>query len=136
MAFEVFDAKSAKRTTVAYPVITIQANGVVRLNKAAAQALKTPDRVLLLWDRPHNKMGVVAATDPDDARAYRVSYESGATKLAPKAFLAYIGFVSDRSVQVNAVLLKNVLEATIPKENIQENREATILRTRKTRPDQ
>lgn len=137
MPFEVFDHESAKRLVVDYPVITIQSNGAMRLNKAAASALKNPERVILLWDRQNNKMGISAAP-AGDRRSYKVDYETGIAKLSPKAFLRYIGFTSEVSVRVSAELVKNMLEGAIPAENIQKSTEAQQLvspRTRAKKPD-
>ena len=133
MPFEIFDHESAKRLVVDYPVITIQANGVVRLNKAAANSLKSPDRVLMLWDRQNNRVGISAAPE-GDRRSYKVAYDNGIAKLAPKAFLTHIGFISETSVRVSAELVKNMLEGDIPAENIQ-NSAVSAPRTRKKKPD-
>ena len=135
MAFEIFDHESAKRLVVDYPVITIQVNGTVRLNKAAANSLKSPERVLMLWDRQNNKVGISAAPE-GDRRSYKVAYDNGIAKVAPKAFLSYIGFTSESSVRVSAELVRNTLEGAIPAENIQNSVMSSTPRTRKKKPDQ
>lgn len=113
MSFEIFDHKSSKRMISDSPVVSIQANGVIRLNKAAVASLGEPSQVIMLWDRQNGKLGIAAAKDNDE-RAYRISYASGAAKIVPRAFLKYIGIKNERTIHLPADLAKGMLQASLP----------------------
>lgn len=113
MSFEIFDHKSSKRMISDSPVLSIQANGVIRLNKAAAASLGEPAQVVMLWDRQNRKIGISPAKDGDE-RAYRISYANGSAKIVPRAFLKYIGFTSERTLNLPAELSKGILQASLP----------------------
>ncbi len=65
--FEVFDKKSAPSTKE--PWVTIQRKGLLSLNRAAAEALGTPEAVELLFDRNAQIVGFRPA-ELDSPRAF------------------------------------------------------------------
>jgi hypothetical protein len=69
MPFEVFDKRAVPATDK--PWVTIQKRGTFSLNRAAHEALDSPEAVQLLLDRERQIIGF-RATDPDGPIAYPV----------------------------------------------------------------
>jgi hypothetical protein len=117
MAFETFGHNAAKRVVVDFPVISIQANLTMRLNKSAVNILQHPERALLSWDEQTNEIGVSEGKS-EDTRSYKISYANGTAKIGAKAFLKYIRFAGDTTVSLTARLVKGWLTISVPDENI------------------
>ncbi len=89
MGFEVFDKRAA--TSSKTPMVTIQKGGHFSLNRAAYEAVGTPEAVELLYDREEKLIGFRPAS-PDLPRAYPVkSLGTNATGrlVAGQAFCKY-----------------------------------------------
>lgn len=114
MPFEVFEQK---RVISDRPIIGIQANGAMRLNKAATAHLCEAETVNILWDRKLHKLAIAGASS-DDRRAYRVDYSNGGARIVPRAFLKSVGFNAVSTVHIGAEFLEGMLQATLPTENL------------------
>ena len=121
MGYEVLGA-TADRSPAGRPTISVQPNGVVRVNSEATKVLKNlgAERVLLLWDKEKRRVAVAAATK-NDARSYklRVDPKKGVAQFAAKAAMRHIGWIAERSVRIPVRLVEKMLEGTIPAENLQ-----------------
>ena len=73
MPFEVFDKRSVPTTD--QPWMTIQKGGTLSLNRAAFEALGSPEAVQLLFDREEQIIGFKVA-DPESPIAYPVRQTS------------------------------------------------------------
>lgn len=65
--FEEFDRKSSPSNTT--PLITIQARGTCSANRAAFEALGSPEGIKLLYDKKRRVIGIRPA-DPKERNAY------------------------------------------------------------------
>lgn len=94
MTFEVFD----KRPTVfsnGGPQVTIQARGVLSLNRAAHVLIGEPEMVELLYDRAEQVVGI-RPVSRDVSHGYRIRLQSASKPAGPllisgTAFLTYYG---------------------------------------------
>ena len=91
MPFEVFDKRAS--TSSRTPMVTIQKGGQFSLNKAAYDAMDSPDYVELLYDREETLIGF-RPTSPTSPRAYPVKLQSKNSvgrAVAGQAFTKYYG---------------------------------------------
>lgn len=91
MPFEVFNRHRMPSTQE--PAVTIQKRGALSLNSAAFEALDSPERVELLYDREEERVGIQKAEDSSsNAYLVRAVGQNGATHVVSgKAFLAHYG---------------------------------------------
>jgi hypothetical protein len=95
MPFEVFDRLRMPSTQD--PAVTIQKRGALSLNNAAFEALDSPERVELLFDREEKLIGLLkAAKASPNAYLVRAVGKNGATHvISGKSFLTYYGIPLD-----------------------------------------
>jgi hypothetical protein len=104
MPFETF---TRQRRTSPQPYITIQKKGVISLNKAAFEALESPESVELLYD-PEARLVALRKVDSAVEHAYQVRapVENHATWLVSGA--AFVGYYEiDTSVSVRRAARKD-----------------------------
>lgn len=93
MAFEVFKKSSAPVPSV--PSVTIQKRGLISLNRAAFELIRTPEAVELLWDAERQVIGMRPTTleNPDayPARPQNLKSNRGPILVAGNLFTRYIG---------------------------------------------
>lgn len=120
MGYEIFESRSPQ---TGKPGLSIKPNGAIRLNADVGKILKErgAEHVLILWDKRKRKMAISIAPK-SDSRAYKLKYDargSGAT-FAAKAFAKYIGWNSSRSMMLPVKISDEMLEVTLPQENLHE----------------
>ena len=87
MGFETF--KRQRLTPAREPYVTIQRKGIFSLNRAAYEALGSPESVELLYDRDERLIGI-HKVDPSMDHAYIVRTQRGANWLiSGRAFMNY-----------------------------------------------
>jgi hypothetical protein len=94
--FEIFDRRTA--ATQGVPHVSIQKNGVIRLDRSAYVALDEPEGVELLFDREREIVGIRAA-DPAADHAYVVREHSRGSSflISGKSFAAHYDIDTDQS---------------------------------------
>lgn len=110
--FETFTRRATP--VVLQPIVTFQRRGVLALNRAAFEALRTPIAVELLFDRANQVVGVRPSA-LDVPHAYRVRKQAGSATylVAAKAFMQFYGIPSDRAHRYGAALVDGALVASL-----------------------
>jgi hypothetical protein len=124
LAFEILD--SARGRPEETPMLSLRPDGVIRLNKPAAKLIKHQgmDRVLVLWDKNSRTLALQRAPK-NDHRAYRVAFNKAGNmgSVASKFLVGFIGWMSNRSVRVPAILKDGMLQAELPAKHIRKTKD-------------
>lgn len=128
MAFETF--KRQRLTPSGEPLITIQKKGIFSLNRAAYEALGTPDAVELLYDRGARLIGIrKVSKSVGHAYTVRAFGKSGMSWLVTgTAFLNYYDIAARDPVRRHARVEKDMLIIDLNDPGVV----ATLNRNRKT----
>ena len=108
--FETFTRKH-RPAPAGDPTVTITARHQVALNRAAVEAIHSPDAVELLYDRTARIVGIRAATDPEGATAHalRAAGASDGRRFSAKQFLTHFGVTVDQSLRWPAYMADGIL---------------------------
>lgn len=114
-SWEVFDKRAGVATKS--PMVTIQAKGLLSLNRAAYEAVGQPGFVELLYDAQERLVGLRPA-EPSSPRAYPVrSQSNGATYLvAGTAFTRHYGLDTAIARRYGASMMGPVLVVDLKQE--------------------
>lgn len=120
MAYEVFQRSSIRVDT---PTLSLVPDGRVAINSAACRLLieANVEKVIILWDKRHNKMAVKGATK-EDANAFTITFASDlhAGTFRAKTFLDYIGWRAANRITLPVVwnASEKMFEFSLPKEHL------------------
>ncbi len=119
MPFEVFDKKAVPTTT--QPWVTIQKKGLLSLNRAAMEALGTPEAVELLYDREEQIVGI-RPTSKDNPRSFPARRQGKRETANPnyliagQAFCNYYGIETGFARRFNPEMQEEILTVDLKKE--------------------
>jgi hypothetical protein len=98
MGFEKFG--KSKAVLGRTPNVTIQARGIISINKAAYVRIGSPEFVDLLYDEDEELIGIRPAEDPKDGHRVRVAGQQGASAVVSgTAFTNYYGIPNKESLR-------------------------------------
>lgn len=107
--FEVFRGKRRRQHD---PAITIHAKGVtLGINAVAYEELGRPSRVVLLFDREDRRIGIRAATEGEEAIAYRIT--PNRSVIPCRDFTATYGLIFAEPRRLPATIADGVLIAAV-----------------------
>lgn len=93
MAFEVFQKSSAPLTKI--PTVTVQARGLISINRSAASLIETPEAVELLWDPARRVIGLrgssISNPNAYPLRSQSATSDKGPLLVAGSAFTKFYG---------------------------------------------
>ena len=125
MAFTVFESRSKQ---IGSPAVSVTPIGAMRLNKDAADILKSmgATHILILWDQENSRIAL-SATPASDHRAYKLNYhpKGSGVSFAAKAFLKHIGWRAEKAVPLKLSMQQGMLQADVPIEHINVSEQLT-----------
>ena len=106
--FEVYDRKS--KPVVTQPLVTLQASGTFSMNRAAYEALCSPNAVDLLYDSEERIVGFRAAEE-EDPHSYPIKPQQNSLnyQTAGRAFCNYYGIEIGTARRFAAKMFDDIL---------------------------